>query len=130
MMTLLSLYWKPIGIFVLTGLLMTYIGFIRHERDSAIADREALKLQNATLKLDIQTWQSAVEQQNAKIDNMNHAYEAMTQRVNDAKQQIQHMNVEAQVKLEALKHYYESIPDSDSCEAVKRILNAQVPPIH
>ena len=70
------------------------------------------------------------KEQNSKIDNMNRAYDEMTKRVEGARTTIQHMNVEAQVKLEALKHYYESIPDSNTCDAIRRILDADIPLVH
>ena len=130
MLSLISLYYKPLGIMFVSLALIAYIGFLRAEKNSAIKDRDIYKQQTIALTQEALNWQAVVKDQNSKIDNMNRAYDEMTKRVEGAKTTIQNMNVEAQVKLEALKHYYESIPDSNTCDAIKRILNADIPLVH
>jgi|APFre7841882654_1041346.scaffolds.fasta_scaffold16918_9 hypothetical protein len=130
MLSLISMYYKPLGIMLVSMALIAYIGFLRAEKNNAIKDRDIYKQQNIALTQQAVDWQNLVKEQNSKIDNMNRAYDEMTKRVEGARTTIQHMNVEAQVKLEALKHYYESIPDSNTCDAIKRILDADIPLVH
>ena len=130
MISLLSLYWKPIGILALSFIITAYIGYLRHEIISEKEKNVQLQVLNTQLEDDVQHWQNAVSQQNQKIEDLNNAFTIMSHRVDDANSYIQKLNVESATKLEALKKYYESIPDSDSCEAVKRILDADIPPIH
>jgi len=130
MIGLLSFYWKPLSILALSFVITTYIGYLRHEASSEKAKNIQLQLLNTQLVEDVHHWQDTVIDQNKKIDDLNAAFNLMTRRVDNANAYIQKINVESASKLDALKKYYESIPDSDSCEAVKNILNADVPNVH
>ena len=130
MIGLLSFYWKPLSILALSFVITTYIGYLRHEASSEKAKNIQLQLLNTQLEDDVHHWQDTVIDQNKKIDDLNAAFNLMTRRVDNANAYIQKINVESASKLDALKKYYESIPDSDSCEAVKNILNADVPNVH
>jgi len=130
MIALMSLYWKPLSILVLSFVLTTYIGYLRHEVDSERKKNIELQVLNDQLVDDVHHWQDTVIEQNKKIDDLNTAFNIMSQRVDNANAYVQKLNVESAVKLDALKKYYEYIPDSDSCEAVKRIFDADVPSIH
>lgn len=130
MIGLLTMYWKPISILALTLVLTTYIGYLRHEADSAKRKNSELQTINSELIDDVNHWQNVVIEQNKKIDDLNAAFNLMSHRVDNANAYVQKINVESAAKLDAIKKYYESIPDSDSCEAVKNILNADVPNVH
>jgi chromosome segregation ATPase len=129
--------WKPLvaglGIIAFSA----YIGIIKHERDSARLERDTLKTQIQQYKLQVDNldaqindWKAKVDFQNAKIDQMNISYHAMQLRVDEANKKVQQIVVDSVSKLDALKHYYESIPDSDSCSAIKDILDAPIPSVH
>jgi len=130
MIGLLTMYWKPISILALCFVITTYIGYLRHEADAAKAKNVQLQLLNTELQNDVHHWQDTVIEQNQKIDNLNQSFVVMSKRVDNANAYVQKINVESVAKLDAIKKYYESIPDSDSCEEVKRIFDADVPPIH
>ncbi len=137
MMTLISFYWKPIGIILLSLMIISYVDFLKHERNKSQKEVIELSQQNTIIKNDIDLlnkqiiiWQELVKQQNDKINNMNIAYEQMSKRVELAKQKIQQLNIENAARLEALDKYYQSIPDSNTCDDIKRILDANVPTLH
>ena len=130
MFELLALYWKPILALISAIALTAYVGIIKHERDNAIQQNGVYKIQVQNLVKVANDYADKIKLQNAAIDEANTQYHVKIKQAELNSINLQKQNNESQQKLIALENYYKSIPNSNECTEIKRILDAEPSTLH